>query len=79
MNNYFTLFYFINHFSSNKIKDSEKNNSNTNFDAFNDVFNILDKLKLEPHQKTIDNILNFSKLYDIIKLKSLNNVELNLN
>ncbi len=79
MNNYFTLFYFINHFSSNNIKNSEKNNFDIDFDVFNDVFTILDKLKFEPHQNTINNIMNFSKSYDVIKLKSLKHVELNLN
>ena len=79
MNNNFTLFYLVNHFSNNKITDSEKNNFNIDFDAFNDVFKILDKLKFEPSQKIINNIINFSKSYDVIKLKSSNTIELNLN
>lgn len=75
----FTLFYLINNFSNNKISDSEKNIINIDFDAFNDVYKILDKLKFEPSQKTIDNIMNFSKSYDVIKLKSSKTIELNLN
>ncbi len=79
MNKKFTLFYLVNNFSNNKITDSVKNNFNINFDAFNDVFKILDKLKFEPSQKIINNIINYSKSYDVIKLKSSNTIELNLN
>ncbi|MBE9467990.1 MAG: hypothetical protein IMY72_06670 [Bacteroidetes bacterium] len=79
MNKNFTLFYLINHFSNNKIIDSEKNIINTDFDSFNDVFEILEKLQYNPNQNTIDNIINFSKSYDVIKLKSSETIELNLN
>ncbi|RLD63050.1 MAG: hypothetical protein DRJ01_04775 [Bacteroidetes bacterium] len=79
MNKNFTLFYVINNFSNNKINDSEKNIINIDFKAFNDVYKTLNKLEIEPSQNAIDNIMCFSKSYDVIKLKSLKTIELNLN
>ncbi len=50
-----------------------------NFDEFDDVFEMLNETKLKPQNKSVQNIMNFAKYYQIIPLKSIDDMELILN
>ena len=49
------------------------------FDEFDDVFEILNETKLKPQNKSVQNIMNFAKYYQIIPLKNIDDMELILN
>ena len=74
----YTFFYLLNDFEN--INELIKFNKlfDDNFNEFCDVFELLDKAEFEPEKQIVKKIIDFSKSYDVIKLKS-SNVELNLN
>ena len=65
-----TLIYIINRFQEKKLQVETSINDAGFWDG--------EPLKT-PSQKTIDNILNFSRSYDVKKTKSAGFVEMNLN
>ena len=65
-----TLIYIINRFQEEKLQVETRINDAGFWDG---------KPLKTPSQKTIDNILNFSRSYDVKKTKSAGFVEMNLN
>ena len=60
MNKNFTLLYAVNDFEQNEGSLIDLNLSE-DFSDFQDVFEILDELMIQPKQKTINKILEFAK------------------
>jgi len=68
----FTLLYLLNNFDDNE-------NELINFDEFQDVNNTLETNILKPKESVVNNILNFSKAYKRIQLKSFDDVDMIIN
>ena len=66
-----TLIYFVNNFKSEK-KTCKKVENKSNFA-------LLAKMDFEPSERSIENILNFARSYEVLETESSGYVEMNLN
>jgi hypothetical protein len=75
MRNSSTLIYFVNSFQS----ESESNHVNlveTRINRFLETTPVADKT---PSERSIENILNFARSYEVLETESAGYVEMNLN
>ena len=70
MKKYSTLIYLVNNFQA------EKNTHNRVDDVNEDP---LTTMELDPSERSIENILNFARSYDVIGTKISGYIDLNLN
>jgi hypothetical protein len=73
MGNYSTLIYLVNSFQS------EFNSNNLIETSINCIPKKMSKAEDAPSDRIIDNILNFSRSYEVFKTEKAGYVELNLN
>ncbi len=70
-----TLIYFVNHFPSELesfLVDTENDIPENNLAA-------MDNTEILPSDRTIENILNFARSYEVLKTEETGYVEMNLN
>lgn len=72
MQNYSTLIYFVNNFQ-NDVDVSKSDLVGNGFE------NSLAKMDFEPSERTIKNILDFARSYEVLETDSTGYVEMNLN
>ena len=70
MQDYSTLIYFVNNFQ----KDLHSNKK-----VSNDLEESLTKMDFEPSERSLKNILDFARSYDVLETESTGYVEMNLN
>lgn len=70
-----TLIYFVNHFRS----ETESFLSSSEFDFPEDNLAMMDNKEILPSERTIENILNFARSYEVLKTEEAGYVEMNLN
>ncbi len=66
-----TLIYFVNNFKTEK--ETQKR-----VDSESD-YALLAKMDFEPSERSIENILNFARSYEVLETESSGYVEMNLN
>ena len=72
MVNFSTLIYFVNNLQS----DLEKNE--TNF-VDDEIENLLTSMEVGPSENSMNNILSFSRSYEVLETENAGYVEMNLN
>lgn len=70
MQDYSTLIYFVNNFQSN-LHTTDK--------VGTDLENSITKMDFEPSERSIKNILDFARSYDVLETETTGYVEMNLN
>jgi hypothetical protein len=73
MRNYSTLIYFVNSFQS---ESNQVNLVEAGINSFLETTPMEDKM---PSERSIENILNFARSYEVIETENAGNVEMNLN
>lgn len=72
MQDYSTLIYFVNNFQ----KDVEATKLGLGGNSFEDSLTMMD---FEPSSRSLKNILDFARSYDVLETESTGYVEMNLN
>ena len=75
MRNYSTLIYFVNSFHSG----FESFLINSEIDIFENNLAKMDNKEILPSERTIENILNFARSYEVFETEETGFVEMNLN
>lgn len=70
-----TLIYFVNHFSS----ELDSFQVDTEMDIPENNLAKMDNTEILPSERTIENILNFARSYEVLKTEEAGYVEMNLN
>lgn len=70
-----TLIYFVNHFSS----ELDSFLVDTEIDIPEKNLAEMDNTEILPSERTIENILNFARSYEVLKTEEVGYVEMNLN
>jgi hypothetical protein len=75
MTNFSTLIYFVNSFQS----ETESNNVNLVEASINGFLASMPEAEKVPADRVIENILNFSRSYEVLETEIAGYVEMNLN
>ena len=75
MRNYSTLIYFVKRFHS----EFESFLIESEIDIFENNLAVMDNKEILPSERTIENILNFARSYEVFETEETGFVEMNLN